>query len=82
MLITEICPMDLLLQRVVVCTDMNISARRCKNAQLFILSPDQLTPYSEGSKYIYGRLLLERTLALLPDRIRIPEDIRSLYKDI
>jgi len=81
MLITEICPMDLLLQRVGrLHRHEHKRPQMLKNAQLFILSPDQLTPYSEGSKYIYGRLLLERTLALLPDRIRIPEDIPQLVQ--
>ena len=80
-LVTELCPMDLLLQRI----------GRLHRHKRFRPDPLKL-PYcavldtgtgefDPGSRAVYGEWLLWRTRQLLPDCITVPEDIPQLVQD-
>lgn len=78
MLITELCPMDLLLQRIGrLHRHKDHDADRpekLKKAQCFVL------PASDAAKKIYAEWLLRTTERLLPDIISIPDDISKLVQ--
>lgn len=82
-LITDLCPMDLLLQRIgrlhrhsVHDAIRPISLRE---ARCMVLGANQL---DEGSKAVYGEYILMRTSARLPDNILLPQDIPNLVRDV
>lgn len=79
-LITDLCPMDLLLQRL---GRLHRHSRerpaKLTNARCFILAADDLEP---GSVAVYGKYLLMRTKALLPLRIMLPEDVSPLVQAV
>ncbi|NLN98390.1 MAG: CRISPR-associated helicase Cas3' [Eubacteriaceae bacterium] len=81
LLISEICPMDLLLQRAgrLHRHDRN-RPKNLLQSEMAVLHPED-EKYSEGTKYIYGECLLERTIALLPNQITLPDDIPQLVQD-
>ena len=84
-LITELCPMDLLLQRL---------GREHRHKQHDLMRPaNLLSPrcmilreggkaYSNGTKAVYEECLLMRTQEILPDKIRIPADIPTLVQKV
>ncbi|MCR4761253.1 MAG: CRISPR-associated helicase/endonuclease Cas3, partial [Oscillospiraceae bacterium] len=82
LLITELCPMDLLLQR------MGRLHRHIRNdrpaslqkAVCRILSSE--TEFDEGSVLIYGEWLLRQTVRQLPNEIRLPADISPLVQAV
>lgn len=84
-LITDLCPMDLLLQRI---GRLHRHARtdrpgEYKSARCLCLGTDELQKSSEN---IYTKWLLMRTREHLPENINIPDDIDNLvcetYKNI
>ncbi|MBQ7529830.1 CRISPR-associated helicase Cas3' [bacterium] len=75
LLITQLCPMDLLFQRLGRLHRHTREERPLKEARCYILEAD------EGSKSIYGEWLLLRTDALLPCNIALPRDIPKLVQD-
>ena len=84
-LITELCPIDLLLQRMGrehrhkehdSIRPINLSKPRC------MILRDGEEPYSEGSKAVYAEYLLMRTQAILPNKISIPADIPRLVQKV
>ena len=82
LLITDICPMDLLLQR------MGRLHRHIRNdrpaalqkAVCRILGSD--TEFERGSIMIYGEWLLKQTVRHLPAEIRLPADISPLVQAV
>lgn len=78
MLITELCPMDLLLQRIGRLhrhKDHDLDRpEKLKKAQCFVL------PASEAAHKIYADWLLKTTEKLLPEEISIPDDISKLVQ--
>lgn len=79
-LITELCPMDLLLQRIGRLyrhPERNRPAA-LQDAVCYILQSDD----SSGSEKIYGKWLLKQTAARLPEHIRIPDDISPLVQAV
>ncbi|MDD3400140.1 MAG: CRISPR-associated helicase Cas3' [Eubacteriales bacterium] len=76
LMISELCPMDLLLQRIGRLHRHN----RSRPAQLDkpICAVLCLDETNKGSASIYGDCLLMRTKALLPNRIVLPTDIPKL----
>ena len=83
LLITDLCPMDLLLQRI------GRLHRRSKyrpgalqNPVCFILNADYDDDFETGAKLIYGKYLLMRTKAFLPDEIVLPDDISQLVEAV
>ena len=81
-LITELCPMDLLLQRIGrlhrhARTDRPQSVQQAVCA---VLDHDDGT-FDAGSQAVYGQWLLWRTRKLLPATIDLPTDIPRLVQD-
>lgn len=79
-LITELCPMDLLLQRI---GRLHRHPERKRPAALqeavcCILQSDD----NSGSEKIYGKWLLGQTAARLPERILIPDQISTLVQAV
>lgn len=84
LLITDLCPMDLLLQRIGRLHRHNRFDRPqlLKNAKCIVLQMEEIDKASEN---IYSKWLLSRTKSLLPGKICLPHDIAPLvqetYKD-
>lgn len=82
-LVTELCPMDLLLQR--IGREHRHAARDCqrpaplRKARCVVLIPEE--GFDEGSKAVYGEWLLRRTKMLLPSVVHLPGDIPDLVQD-
>lgn len=81
-LITDLCPVDLLLQRI---GRLHRHARprpaKLESARCFVLMPEDgaLDP---GSVAVYGEYLLLRTKALLPPRVVLPGDVSPLVQAV
>jgi CRISPR-associated endonuclease/helicase Cas3 len=81
LLITDFCPMDLLLQRIGRLhrhqrpRPVGLEQARC------LLLGWQGEGFDSGASRIYGDYLLLRTKALLPQCIRLPQDIPNLVQD-
>jgi len=79
-LITDLCPMDLLIQRIGRLHRHNRPRPKgMENPVCYILNSDKL---ESGSKAIYGELLLARTMAILPESIRLPSSIAPLVQRV
>lgn len=80
-LITDLCPMDLLLQRIGRLHRHHRSRpAMLKRASAYILGYEG-DEFEAGAKSIYGEYLLMRTKALLPQQsILIPDDIPALVQ--
>ena len=82
-LVTELCPMDLLLQRIgrlhrrVDRTDRPLPLQ---TAQCAVLDTGDES-FDAGSKAVYGEWLLWRTRQLLPQAVVLPQDIPQLVQD-
>jgi len=81
-LITEICPMDLLLQR------LGRLHRHERDRPLLLNSPRcyvtgiQGNGFDKASEAIYGKYLLMRTRVRLPNAVIVPDDIPHLVQDV
>ena len=79
-LITDLCPMDLLLQRIGRLQRHSRTDRPCgyETAECIVLGADE---FDRSSEQIYTKWLLLQTRKLLPSCITLPDDIDSLvYK--
>lgn len=82
-LVTELCPMDLLLQRIGRLHRHKGRARPVPMEQARCAVLDTGTEdFDEGSKAVYGEWLLWRTRKLLPAAITLPNDIAPLVQDV
>ncbi|MBR1392309.1 MAG: CRISPR-associated helicase Cas3' [Ruminococcus sp.] len=83
LLITDICPMDLLLQRIGRLHRHSHHSRPdgLKEPQCYVVT-DELEGEKSGSKFIYTTWLLEETLKQLPESIDLPEDISPLVQKV
>ena len=80
-LVTELCPMDLLLQRIGRLHRHEGRARPRPVAQARCAVLDTGTEdFDEGSKAVYGEWLLWRTRKFLPTAITLPDDIAPLVQ--
>jgi CRISPR-associated endonuclease/helicase Cas3 len=81
-LITDLCPMDLLLQRI---GRLHRHERprplRLLTAMCWVTGVRD-GKFEDASAAIYGEYLLMRTLTRLPAQIRLPEDIPELVQDV
>ncbi|MGN0778849.1 MAG: CRISPR-associated helicase Cas3' [Aristaeellaceae bacterium] len=79
-LVSDLCPMDLLLQRLGRLHRHPRAERPIREASCLVLHGDgeELEP---GAKAIYGEYLLKRTAALLPDTLHLPGDIARLVQE-
>jgi CRISPR-associated endonuclease/helicase Cas3 len=82
MLITEICPMDLLIQRLGRLHRHEgrnrpplLSEPRC-----YVMGIENEACFDKGSELVYGLYLLMNTQALLPEHIILPDDISPLVQ--
>ena len=82
-LVTELCPMDLLLQRIGRLHRHEKRTRPWPVAQARCAVLDTGTDdFDEGSKAVYGEWLLWRTRKFLPTAITLPHDIAPLVQDV
>ena len=82
-LVTELCPMDLLLQRVgrLHRHPGRQRPQPVRTACCAVLDTGT-EEFDEGSAAIYGEWLLWRTRMLLPEEISLPEDIAPLVQEV
>ena len=82
-LISDLAPMDLLIQRVGRLHRHDI-ARPAKHEVpvLYILGTSPSLEFEPGSEAVYGGYLLARTQAFLPKKLSIPEDISPLVQKV
>ena len=82
-MVTELCPMDLLLQRI---GRLQRHQNRCRPQSLQTALCGVLDTgteeFDKGSTAVYGGWLLWRTRACLPEHIRLPEDISPLVQKV
>ncbi len=80
LMISELCPMDLLLQRLGrLQRHIRTRPRQLQNAVCLVLDePDG--SFDEGSRAVYGDWLLMRTRALIPSKLTLPNDIPKLVQ--
>ena len=81
-LVTELCPMDLLLQRV---GRLHRHRRPCRPGPLSMpccaVLDTGTDAFDPGSSAVYSEWLLWRTRQLLPDRIELPTNLPRLVQD-
>lgn len=84
-MITDLCPMDLLLQRMGRLqrhrNHDQIRPDKLKRAKCFVVTPFD-DGFESGAEAIYGEYILMRTKAMLPDKVSIPESIPVLVQDV
>jgi len=81
-MVTDLCPMDLLLQRIGRLHRHNRSRPlRLEKACCYVMGTQWDNP-STGSQAVYGKYLLMRTCASLPRSITLPDDIPGLVAKV
>ncbi|MBU5434212.1 CRISPR-associated helicase Cas3' [Pseudoflavonifractor sp. MSJ-37] len=79
LLITDLCPMELLLQRIGrLHRHPRLRPQGLEEARCLVMGAQDTL--ERGSSAVYGDYLLLRTRALLPETIRLPEDISPLVQ--
>ncbi|MFV0635071.1 CRISPR-associated helicase Cas3' [Mitsuokella sp. WILCCON 0060] len=84
-LFTEICPMDLLLQRIGRLHRHNRKMprpSRLQEAYCYIMGIKENLSFDEGCEAVYGKYLLLKTRAFLPDILTLPDDIPRLVQQV
>lgn len=82
-MITDLCPVDLLLQRAGRLHRHNIERPRgLEEPQLYVMGTSETFDFDHGSEMVYGKYYLIRTQHYLPDVIRIPSDIPNLIQKV
>lgn len=83
LLITDICPMDLLLQRMgrLQRHERKDRPESARNAVCLVMR-DEIDNDKSGSISIYGEWLLKETLSELPETINMPADISPLVQKV
>lgn len=80
-MVTELCPMDLLLQRIGRLHRHTWRSRpQPMQAAVCAVLDTGEDAFDEGSAAVYGKWLLWRTRELLPQTIRLPEEISPLVQ--
>lgn len=81
MLMTELCPMDLMMQRI---GRLHRHKRKrpasMENATCYVIDT-RTDAFDKGSSYVYDKWLLYRTRNLLPEKITLPQDISKLVQE-
>lgn len=84
LMITDLCPMDLLLQRIGRLhrhpVHDNMRPDSLKRAKCYVLGTGQ--NLEKGSKTVYGSYILMRTNSFLPEKISLPKDIAVLVQNV
>ena len=83
-LISDLAPMDLLLQRVGRLHRHKIDDRpeAHRNPTLYVVGTSETGEFEGGSSAVYGDYLLMRTQFVLPDVIALPADISKLVQKV
>jgi CRISPR-associated endonuclease/helicase Cas3 len=84
-LLTDICPMDLLLQRMGRLHRHKRKTLRpvpLRKATCFILGMKNETEFDEGAVNVYGNYLLLKTSAFLKSEIYLPDDISLMVQEV
>ena len=82
-LITDLCPVDLLLQRIGRLQRHSIKRPdRHKEPIVYVMGMSEQLDFEKGSEKVYGKYLLIRTQYYLPEVIRIPSDIPGLINKV
>lgn len=82
-LITDLCPMDLLLQRVGRLQRHQITRPEgLATPILYVMGQSDTLSFEKGASAIYGDYLLARTQKLLPKEIFLPRDISPLVQSV
>ncbi|HHZ14387.1 MAG TPA: CRISPR-associated helicase Cas3' [Clostridiales bacterium] len=82
LLITDICPMDLLLQRIGRLHRHRRPRPEKLESPLCLIMGIRDNDFDDGAVAIYGQYLLMRTKAMLPKVIELPTDIPQLVQDV
>lgn len=82
-LITDLCPMDLLIQRIGRLHRHDIARPKAhEKSVVYVLGESDTGEFESGSSHIYGDYLLERTQAALPEVLHIPSDVSPLVQQV
>lgn len=84
LLISDLAPMDLLLQRIGR-LHRHPTVKRpemLSKPKVFVLGTSDTFEFEPGSAAIYGEYLLMRTQLLLPEVLRLPDDISTLVQAV
>lgn len=82
-MISELCPIDLLIQRVGRLQRHEIKRSDFyKSPTLYVIGTNYEFKYEEKSKAVYDEYILMRSQYFLPDSIMIPSDIPSLVNKV
>lgn len=82
-MITDLCPIDLLLQRAGRLHRHDIERPdRLKEPMLYVMGTSESFEFNRGAELVYGKYFLIRTQYYLPDIIRIPGDIPVLIRKV
>lgn len=82
-MISELCPIDLLIQRIGRLQRHEIKRSDFYNDPvLYVVGSNDKFIYEEKTKAIYDEYILMRSQYFLPDFIKIPEDIPHLVNDV
>lgn len=82
-MITDLCPIDLLLQRAGRLHRHNIGRPvALEEPVLYVMGTNRMFKFDRGSEMVYGNYLLIRTQCYLPDIIHIPADIPVLIRKV
>lgn len=82
-LISDLAPMDLLIQRLGRLHRHKIKRPKAlMKPLLYVLDTSESYEFETGSKHIYGDYLLAKTQLYLPDEIFLPDDISSLVQKV
>lgn len=82
-MISDLAPMDLLIQRMGRLHRHNISRpKNYNNPVIYVMGTSDEFDFNKGSKYVYGGYLLAKTQEFLPDIINLPKDISKLVQGV
>lgn len=81
-MVTDLCPMDLLLQRIGRLHRHERPRPEKLSQALCLIMGIDCDEFEAGSKSVYGEYLLTRTKELLPDKLVLPQDIPNLVQDV
>ena len=82
LLITDICPVDLLLQRIGRLHRHSRTRPAGLETPYCYVITDEYENENSGSKKIYGKWLLNETLEQLPESVTLPDDISPLVQKV
>ncbi len=80
LMVTELCPMDLLLQRIGRLHRHRRQRPEAMKQAVCLMMDTGTEDFDEGSAFVYGKWPLLQTRKLLPERIILPQDISGLVQ--